>query len=246
MPNCPRCPNYLPRSNFPAHLQGFDRKVKPLLFISAMRKLLRFFFYHFYHAFAWTYDFVAAIVSVGRWNDWVRTVIPYLKGQRILEIGYGPGHLQVALRQKGLIAFGLDESRQMGRLALARLKRTGLPAALSRGYAQNLPFGPDCFDCVMATFPSEYIYDPQTLAEAWRVLRPGGRMVVVPMASMGSKKLPDRAASWLFRVTQQHVDLTESLREKIKAHFTEAGFTVSLNQVEIRQSVALVIVAEKI
>jgi len=211
-----------------------------------MRQLLRFFFHHFYHAFAWTYDFVAAIVSVGRWNDWMRTAIPYLKGQRILEIGYGPGHLQVALRQKGLIVFGLDESRQMGRLTLARLKHTGLPAALSRGYAQNLPFGSDYFDSVVATFPSEYIYDQRTLAEAWRVLKTGGRMVVVPMAWMGRENLSDRAASWLFRVTQQQVDLTESLREKIKAHFTEAGFTVSLNEVEIRQSLALVIVAEKI
>ena len=126
------------------------------------------------------------------------------------------------------------------------MTRSGFSPVLSRGYAQFLPFGADCFDSVVATFPSEYINDPQTLAEARRVLCLGGRMVVVPMAWMGNEKLPDRAASWLFRVTHQQADLTEDLREKIKAHFTEAGFVVSLNQVEIRQSVALVIVAEKI
>ena len=211
-----------------------------------MRKLLRFFFHHFYHTFAWTYDFVAAVVSVGRWNDWTLAAIPYLAGRRILEIGHGPGHLQVALRQKGLVAFGLDESRQMGRVALARITHSGLPLALSRGYAQFLPFGADCFDSVVATFPSEYINDPQTLAEARRVLRPGGKMVIVPMAWMGREKLSDRAASWLFRVTHQQVNWTEDLRERIKARFAEAGFSVSLNQVEIRQSVALVIVAEKL
>jgi ubiquinone/menaquinone biosynthesis C-methylase UbiE len=210
-----------------------------------MRAFMRFFFHHFYHAFAWTYDFVAALVSVGRWNAWTRTAIPHLTGRRILEIGHGPGHLQLTLRQRGLTVFGLDESRQMGRLACERLTRAGLPVALTRGYAQTLPFGADCFDSVVATFPSEYISDPRTLAEVWRVLRPGGRLVVVPVAYMGSQAWPDRAANWLFRVTGQNADLTADLRAKIKARFTEADFQVSLNEVEVRQSVVFVIVAEK-
>src|SRR3972149_5774722 len=108
-----------------------------------MRKLLRFFFHHFYHNFAWTYDFVAALVSVGRWNEWVFAALPHLRGPRVLEIGFGPGHLQVELNRRGLHAFGLDESRQMLRHAQANLARKRLPAALSRGYAQFLPFAAD-------------------------------------------------------------------------------------------------------
>ena len=37
------------------------------------------------------------LVSLGRWDDWIQTVIPYVRGLSILEIGHGPGHLQIKL-----------------------------------------------------------------------------------------------------------------------------------------------------
>ena len=40
------------------------------------------------------------------------------------------------------------------------------------------------FDTVISTFPSEYIYDPDTIAEVVRVLRPGGRFIVVEGANL--------------------------------------------------------------
>src|SRR6202011_2978379 len=40
------------------------------------------------------------------------------------------------------------------------------------------------FDAVVSTFPSEYIYDPLTIAEVERVLRPGGRLVIVEGANL--------------------------------------------------------------
>ncbi len=208
-------------------------------------KLLRFLFYHFYHAFAWTYDFVAALVSVGHWQAWVLTALPYLDGPRVLEIGHGPGHLQVAIRKKGLIAFGLDESRQMGKMAFSRLLHAGLPTALSRGYAQFLPFELGCFEDVVATFPTEYIFDVRTLAEVRRVLRPGGKLIVMPMAWIGGKRFTDRAAAWLFRITHQNSELTESARDRLEVYFTEAGFEVQIEIVEKGSSTVLVIVARK-
>ncbi|HTP03398.1 MAG TPA: hypothetical protein VMJ64_18630, partial [Anaerolineales bacterium] len=67
---------------------------------SILRCFLKFFFHHFYHGFAWTYDIVATTVSIGRWNHWVASALPYVRGKRILEIGQGPGHLQLLLRQR--------------------------------------------------------------------------------------------------------------------------------------------------
>ena len=206
---------------------------------------MRFFFYHFYHAFAWTYDLVSWVVSVGRWRDWLLTALPYLEEPRVLELGHGPGHLQGALRQRGMIAFGLDESRQMGRMARMRLLGLGLPVALTRGHAQFLPFDVDCFDSVVATFPTEYIFDRRTLDEIFRVLRPGGRLVVVPMAWIVGKSVVDRAAVWLFRVTGQGGTLTDAFKERIQLPFVGAGFRVRVETVEKRLSMVLVIVAEK-
>lgn len=209
-----------------------------------MRKLLRLFFHHFYHSFAWTYDLVAAVVSVGRWQEWVFAALPQVRGPRVLEIGFGPGHLQVELNRRGFRTFGLDESRQMIRRAQANLARKQLPAALSRGYAQFLPFAADSLDSVVATFPSEYISDQVTLAEIRRALKPSGRLVLVPLAWIGGKSLTDRFAKWLFRVTGQSEEITDSLEGRIRSLLAGAGFRVEMIQTEIRHSTVLVVVAE--
>jgi ubiquinone/menaquinone biosynthesis C-methylase UbiE len=211
-----------------------------------MKTLLRIFFYHFYHSLAFTYDLVAAIVSLGRWNDWVRAALPHVRGPRVLEIGFGPGHLQVALDREGFTTLGIDESPQMIRKSRGRVRREiGRPAALVRGLAQNLPFASDSLDCVVATFPSEYLADKRTLAEIFRTLRPGARLVVVPMAWTTGRSLPEAATSWLFKVTGQGQGLTEDVEGRILSIFGEAGFRTEIVYEELRQSVALVIVAEK-
>jgi SAM-dependent methyltransferase len=53
-----------------------------------------------------------------------------------------------------------------------------------QGSAQRLPFNAASFDTVVSTFPSEYIYDPATIAEVERVLRPGGRLIVIEGANL--------------------------------------------------------------
>jgi ubiquinone/menaquinone biosynthesis C-methylase UbiE len=209
-----------------------------------MRRLLRLFFHHFYHGFAWTYDFVAAIVSIGRWKEWVFASLPHIHGLRVLEIGFGPGHLLVELNRHGFHTFGLDESRQMIHHAQANLARNRLPASLSRGYTQFLPFATGSLDSVVATFPSEYIADRLALAEIRRVLKPSGRFVLIPMAWIWGKSPTDRAAKWLFRVTGQSEELMDSFEGKVKSLLTEAGFRVEIIHTEIRRSTVLIVVAE--
>ncbi|HUH96822.1 MAG TPA: class I SAM-dependent methyltransferase [Anaerolineales bacterium] len=210
-------------------------------------RFMRFFFHHFYHSFAWTYDFVAAVVSIGRWDDWIQTVIPYAQGPRILEIGLGSGHLQRRLRDRGLWAVGLDESAQMIRLAKRRLQRMDHQAvSLVRGLAQALPFPEAAFDCVISTFPSEYIFDPNTLRGIYRVLPRGGRFVVLPVAQILGRQLLDRMAAWLFRVTGETPrNMLEVVGQRFIQPLERAGFRVESSQIEIRSSVALILIARK-
>ena len=209
-----------------------------------MRRLLGLFFHLLYHSFAWTYDLVAAAVSLGRWQAWVLCVQPYLRG-RVLEIGYGPGHLQAALLAGGFQAFGLDESRQMSRQARRRLRRQKLPVRLTRGYAQRLPFAGNSFDSVAATFPSEYIFEQQTLAEIRRVLAPGGRLVIVPSAWITGQGWLERLAAWLFRATGQAAAL-ELVLPGMEHRIGAGGFEMKHELVQAQGSQVLVIVGEKI
>lgn len=210
-----------------------------------MRRLMRFFFHHFYHTFAFTYDAVAAVVSVGRWRDWGAACLPYLQGPRVLELGPGPGHLQVLLNQHGFTCLAIEESEQMSKLARRRLSQGGLPTGVIRGTAQCLPLEAGSVHSVVATFPSEYILAAGTLDEAWRVLAPGGQLVIIPLAWMHGPSLPDRLARLLFRITGQGQPLTEATLEAVKGLFNETRFEVSLHQVDIRQSTVLVVLCKK-
>src|SRR3972149_2134286 len=85
---------------------------------SAMWKsLVRFAFRLLYNELAWTYDFVAWCVSLGKWKAWGRTSIRHLRGQRILELAHGPGHLLISLRLAGYHPIGIDLSPAMSRQA---------------------------------------------------------------------------------------------------------------------------------
>ena len=212
--------------------------------MTILRRLLRIFFYHFYHSLAWTYDIVAATVSIGKWKRWVLAAMPYIEGPAVLELGHGPGHLQVAAQQQGLQIVGLDESRQMSRQAANRLRRNGFIPHLVSGYAQDLPF-PACFNTVVSTFPSEYIVDRRTLGEAYRVLVPGGRLIVLPMAWIGGNAPPERAAAWLFRVTGESAEDRSSFEQKIKVPFSEAGFRVDVELLSVGGSTLLFVLARK-
>jgi len=132
-----------------------------------LTRVMRVFFHLLYHQFSWTYDWVAYIVSLGQWDEWVKCVLPFLIGPRVLELGHGPGHLQIALSERPITTFGLDESKQMGRMAHKRLSNHGMKPHLTQGYAQCIPFGREAFHQVVSTFPSGYIYDRRTLSETY-------------------------------------------------------------------------------
>jgi ubiquinone/menaquinone biosynthesis C-methylase UbiE len=189
---------------------------------------------------AWSYDLVAWLVSLGRWKSWVNSVLPYLEGPWVLEMGHGPGHLQVLLNRRAVRVVGLDLSRQMGRQAYRRIWKTGFIPQLLNGYAQNLPFPSAAFHQVVATFPTTYISHPQTLAEIHRILTPGGRLVVLPFAWITGHSIPDRLAAWLFRVTEETpATARSSVAERFSVPFRKAGFDVQADFIDLGSSSVL-------
>ncbi len=222
-----------------------------MLFV--INKVLSVFFRLLYHPLAWTYDFVSGLVSFGRWQTWVKSSIPYLAGPHILELGHGPGHLQKSLIAQGYSPIGLDESKQMSRIARRRLTRIALappeskvfPIQLVNGRAEHLPFRNAYFQTVVATFPTQYIFDPVTLSEVHRVLAPGGKLVVLLAAWIVGGSLIDRTLAWLFRVTGESPDPHAEFQRFLQP-FIKAGFAAELKWIETPSSKLLLICANKL
>jgi len=203
-----------------------------------MKQFLRLFFRLLYHQLAFTYDLVAASVSFNRWKDWVMSVVPFIEGNRILEIGHGPGHLQRILLSRERMTVGIDESMQMG--YLAKRNTDGL-ARLTRGLAQHLPFPNETFDTIVSTFPADYINDAHTLAEVKRCLLNGGRFIVLPVAWPKNPFL-----DWLFRVTgESPSEAVELVKSKFKEPLVKAGFETEVRMLDVKSSLLLIIVAIK-
>ena len=133
---------------------------------------MQFGFGLLYNELAFIYDPVSWAVSLGRWRDWQRAAFPFLQGQQILELAHGPGHILLELEKAGFRVIGLDLSPHMGQIAHKRIKRSGSRVSVVRGKAQALPFAEASFSSVLATFPSEFILEPDSLEAVWRITIP--------------------------------------------------------------------------
>jgi ubiquinone/menaquinone biosynthesis C-methylase UbiE len=107
--------------------------------------------------------------------------------------------------------------------------------------AQHLPFAGESFDTIVSTFPTEYIFDPRTLAEAKRCLSDGGRLVVLPVALPRNPFL-----EWLYKITgESPPEAVKVIQSRLVKPFRGMGFEVELHTLDLRSGRLLMVVAVK-
>jgi ubiquinone/menaquinone biosynthesis C-methylase UbiE len=153
-------------------------------------------------------------------------IVPRARG-RVLELGIGGG-LNLAFydpAQVGSVT-GVDPSQALRRRAMAADRPVGLAVEVLDGVAEALPFDDDIFDTIVCTFTLCSVRDPaRVLAEARRVLRPGGELLfsehgLAPEASV---------QRWQRRLEPLQVALAGGchLTRPVAASIAAAGFTLS-------------------
>ena len=96
-------------------------------------------------------------------------------GERVADLGCGPGVTLALLAERGLSPVGMDRSAAMLQEAERRL--SGVP--LLAGTLEDLPFRDACMDGIACECVLSLSYTPErALGEMGRVLRPGGRLLL--------------------------------------------------------------------
>lgn len=142
---------------------------------------------------------------------------------RLLDVGTGTGRMIELLGPAAIQATGIDKSSEMLRLARVKLEAAGIPSSLRQADMYALPLADGSADSVVIHQVLHYAHNPAAaLAEAARVLRPGGRLLVVDFAAHEREELrtsdahlrlgfSDEAMAGWFRGAGLEPDMTEHL-----------------------------------
>lgn len=156
-------------------------------------------------------------------------VVPKAAG-KVLELGIGGGlNLQFYDPAKVESVSGVDPSAELRAVAMAAERPEGLKVEIRKGTAETLPFDSGSFDCVVCTFTLCSVQSPrEALAEAKRVLKPGGRLLYCEHGLA-----PDAGvAKWQGRLEPMWKAIAGGchLTRPITASVADAGFTVASSE----------------
>ena len=172
---------------------------------------------------------------------------------RMLEIAPGPGYLSVALAKLGPFKItGLDISESFVRMASEYAKREGVVARFIHGSASDIPLEDGMFDLIVCRAAFKNFSEPlKALNEMHRVLRPGGRALIIDLRKDASWEEVaayvdglhiSRANTWMTKFTFKHMLLKRAYTEGQMASLaSESDFKSSeINKSAVGMEVRLV------
>lgn len=103
-------------------------------------------------------------------------------GSAVLEVAPGPGFLAIELAKRGFAVTGLDISKTFVELARKNAENSGISVRFEQGNASGMPFADGSFDFLVCRAAFKNFADPGgALSEMRRVLKPGGRGLVIDL-----------------------------------------------------------------
>jgi demethylmenaquinone methyltransferase/2-methoxy-6-polyprenyl-1,4-benzoquinol methylase len=148
-----------------------------------------------FNRIAGVYDLMNSVMTAGMHQCWRERAADLARvgpGSRALDVATGTGDLAIALAGRGAEVIGSDFAERM--LQIARGKAPGI--RFEQGNALELPYEADSFDAATVGFGARNFSDlDRGLSEMARVVRPGGRVVVLEITTPQRPPL-----SWFFRL----------------------------------------------
>lgn len=162
----------------------------------------------------------------------------------VLEVAPGPGYFSIELAKLGSYAItGLDLSQTFVRIASQKAADAGVAIRFLEGTASKMPFAEASFDFLLCRAAFKNFGDPlQALREMCRVLKPGGRGLIIDLRGDASREDIDRGVdkmtlSWLNKLLTRLAFQTMLLKRAYTAQqFREMLSQTSFSKVDIVES----------
>jgi demethylmenaquinone methyltransferase/2-methoxy-6-polyprenyl-1,4-benzoquinol methylase len=187
------------------------------------------------------YDVMNDLMSLGLHRAWKAFAVSVARprpGERVLDVAAGSGDLAVALSRKtqpGGEVWITDINRRMLERGRDRLLDEGIAAPAVQCDAERLPFPPAYFDCVTVGFGLRNMTRKDAaLAEMTRVLKPGGRLMVLEFSKVWKplERAYDlysfKVLPWLGDKVAGDADAYRYLAESIRQHPDQATLAAML------------------
>lgn len=194
------------------------------------------------------YDVMNDLMSLGLhrlWKSFTISVARPRAGERVLDIATGSGDLAAALAQRvlpGGEVWITDINRRMLERGRDRLLDRGLTLPAAQCDAERLPFPPGYFDCVTVGFGLRNMTRKDAaLGEMARVLKPGGRLVVLEFSKVWKPLEPAydwysfKVLPWLGDKVAGDADAYRYLAESIRQHPDQATLAEMLRAVGLAE-----------
>ena len=131
-----------------------------------------------YNWMAKGYD--AFMIVFPLWKKWIKKIIPYIEGKKILEVSFGSGYLMTQYAKDDLDIHGIDYNEKMLEIASKKILSKKINAKLSKANVEELPFPDNTFDTVINTMAfTGYPNGDKAMSELKRVLKKDGTLLLV-------------------------------------------------------------------
>lgn len=120
-----------------------------------------------------------------------KKIIPYIEGDKILEISFGSGYLMTQYGSKGNYDIaGIDYNEKMIEITNKKLKSKNIVAEIVQGNVEKLPYSNYTFDTIINTMAfTGYPDGDKALSEMKRVLKPEGKLLIVDFDYPNNKNI---------------------------------------------------------
>jgi demethylmenaquinone methyltransferase/2-methoxy-6-polyprenyl-1,4-benzoquinol methylase len=186
------------------------------------------------------YDLMNDLMSGGLhrlWKAFAVSLARVHRGERVLDLASGSGDLAVALARRGAQVHVSDINARMLARGRDRLLDLGYALPAVQCDAERLPFADRCFDCVTLGFGLRNMtHKDLALAEIARVLKPGGRAVVLEFSQVwkplqGAYDLYSfRVLPWLGEKVAGDAAAYRYLAESIRVHPGQAELAAMMER----------------